>query len=516
PFEKLVEELQPERDLAHSPLVQVLLILQNAPEGELQLPGLTLSRLPYEAGSAKFDLTLAFGETAGGLAGAAEYNRDLFDGATVARFAGHLQTLLAAAAADPARPVADLPLLSAAERQAVLADWSDGGSLQKPSGEEGLLHGLVAAQAARTPERRALIWAPEEGPRVELTYAALMARAERLARRLAALGVGPEVRVGVALARTADLPVALLAILAAGGAYVPLDPSYPAARLALMIDDARAGQDGFVLLTQSHLRERLAEMALAAGAALLCVDDLEGAAPEPAAPLTQPSPTNLAYLIYTSGSTGRPKGVAIEHRSAAAFCRWAREWFSDAELAGVFASTSINFDLSVYELFVPLAWGGTVILGDNALALATTPAAAEVTLINTVPSAMTELVRLGAVPPSVRTVNLAGEPVRNALAQRIHALGTVERVWNLYGPSEDTTYSTFALAAPGAESEPTIGRAVAGSRAYVLDRRLNPCPPGVPGELFLGGEGLARGYLHRPELTAERFVPDPFAAEPGA
>ncbi|HEX9670007.1 MAG TPA: amino acid adenylation domain-containing protein, partial [Thermoanaerobaculia bacterium] len=197
-------------------------------------------------------------------------------------------------------------------------------------------------------------------------------------------------------------------------------------------------------------------------------------------------------------------------------CRWAREWFSDEELAGVFASTSINFDLSVYELFVPLAWGGRVILGDNALALATTPAAGEVTLVNTVPSAMAELLRLGAVPPSARTVNLAGEPLRNALAQRIYALGTVERVWNLYGPSEDTTYSTFALAAAGAESEPTIGRAVAGSRAYVLDRRLNPCPPGVPGELYLGGEGLARGYLHRPELTAERFVPDPFAAEPGA
>jgi amino acid adenylation domain-containing protein len=228
-----------------------------------------------------------------------------------------------------------------------------------------------------------------------------------------------------------------------------------------------------------------------------------------------PSPSNLAYLIYTSGSTGRPKGVAIEHRSATAFVHWAREWFSDEELAGVFASTSINFDLSIFELFVPLAFGGRVILGENALALAGSPAAAEVTLVNTVPSAIAELLRLGAVPPSVRTVNLAGEPLRGTLVERLYALGTVERVLNLYGPSEDTTYSTFTLVPRGAAGEPTIGRAVAGSRAYVLDRALEPCPPGVPGELYLGGAGLARGYLHRPELTAERFVPDPFAAAPG-
>ncbi|HEX5758263.1 MAG TPA: amino acid adenylation domain-containing protein [Thermoanaerobaculia bacterium] len=516
PFEKLVENLQPRRELSHAPLFQVLVLLQNAPLAPPELPGLALQAFEVEGDTAKFDLTLAFLEGREGLAAVAEHNRDLFDGATVARWLGHLARLLAAAAADPSVPVGDLPLLSAAERQAVLADWSEGEALGKISGEEGLLHGLVAAQAARTPERRALVWAPEAGERAELTYAELDGAAQRLARRLAALGVGPEVRVGVALARTADLPVALLAILKAGGAYVPLDPSYPPARLALMIDDARTGQAGFVILTQSHLRERLAEMALPSGTALVCVDDLEAAAPMPLASLTQPSSGNLAYLIYTSGSTGRPKGVAIEHRSAAAFVRWARGRFSDAELAGVFASTSINFDLSVYELFVPLAWGGTVVLGDNALSLATTPAAGEVTLVNTVPSAMAELLRLGAVPPSVRTVNLAGEPLRKALAQRIHDLGSVERVWNLYGPSEDTTYSTFALAAPGAESEPTIGRAVGGSRAYVLDRRLHPCPPGVPGELYLGGEGLARGYLHRPELTAESFVPDPFAAAPGA
>ncbi len=216
----------------------------------------------------------------------------------------------------------------------------------------------------------------------------------------------------------------------------------------------------------------------------------------PEAPLlTQPS-RNLAYVIYTSGSTGRPKGVAIAHRSAAAFVRWARGWFSADELAGVFASTSVTFDLSVFELFVPLAWGGTVILGDNALSLATTPAAGEVTLVNTVPSALAELLRLNAVPLSVRTVNLAGEPLRNALAQRIYGLGTVERVWNLYGPSEDTTYSTFALAASGTTAEPPIGRAARRTRAPTSSTgACSPVPPGVPGELYLGGAGLARGYL---------------------
>ncbi|MGH9361722.1 MAG: non-ribosomal peptide synthetase, partial [Thermoanaerobaculia bacterium] len=498
PFEKLVEELQPARDLAHAPLFQVLLILQNAPEHALVLPGLTLSRLPIATRSAKFELTLAFAESDGRLAGEVEFNRDLFDAATVARFAGHLQNLLAAAAANPERRAWELPMLTSAEVQGVLHDWSDGGPLPEVEPERtsdaDLLHRLVAAQAARTPERTAIVWAPEDGRRVELSYAELLTRAGRLARGLAALGVGPELRVGVALERTPDLPVALLAVLEAGGAYVPLDPSYPAARLSLMIDDARTGQDGFVVLTQERFLPELRQVA-AAGVRLVCSDRLAAAETAASAPLSQPLPGNLAYVIYTSGSTGRPKGVAIEHRSAAAFVRWARGRFSDVELAGVFASTSINFDLSIYELFVPLAWGGTVILGDDALALAASPAAGEVTLVNTVPSAIAELLRLGALPPSVRTVNLAGEPLRNALVQRLYDLGTVERVWNLYGPSEDTTYSTFTPAARGAVAEPTIGRAIAGSRAYVLDRRLQACPPGVPGELFLGGAGLARGYL---------------------
>ncbi len=219
-------------------------------------------------------------------------------------------------------------------------------------------------------------------------------------------------------------------------------------------------------------------------------------------------PENLAYLIYTSGSTGRPKAVALTQRSAVALVRWARRTWSAEELSGVLFATSVGFDLSVFELFVPLAWGGRVILAENALALPSLPAAGEVTLVNTVPSAMAELVRQGALPAGVRTVNLAGEALPRPLVEALYGLTQIEKVWNLYGPSEDTTYSTAALLARSGRGAPEIGRPLAGTRAYVLGRDGQPAPWGVPGELCLGGAGLARGYFGRPDLTAERFVPD--------
>ncbi|MES1211861.1 MAG: AMP-binding protein, partial [Acidobacteriota bacterium] len=227
-------------------------------------------------------------------------------------------------------------------------------------------------------------------------------------------------------------------------------------------------------------------------------------------PLPPPLPGSLAYVIYTSGSTGAPKGVAIPHGSALRLVEWALARYSAAELAGVLFSTSTSFDLSIFELFVPLSSGGAVIVADDALALPGLPAAPEVTLVNTVPSALAGLLDLGPLPAAVRTVNLAGEPLRGALAERVHGAG-VARLWNLYGPSEDTTYSTGTVVAPGRiNREPDIGRPVAGSTAFVLDGSLEMLPVGVPGELCLGGEALARGYLNRPALTAERFVPDPF------
>ncbi|HEY0513600.1 MAG TPA: amino acid adenylation domain-containing protein [Thermoanaerobaculia bacterium] len=493
PFEKLVEALQPERSLAHAPIFQVLLVLQSAPLEPLRLAGLDVEEAGFDTGTAKFDLTLDLGPTAAGLAGTWEYDRDLFDGPTVERLAGAFERLLAAAAAEPETPVSELPLLSPAERRQLLA----AGSGEPLAPEETCLHQLFAAQVAKTPDAEALIAGHER-----LTYHQLDARAGRLARRLRRLGVGPEARVGIFLTRSAEMVVALLAALKAGGAYVPLDPAHPEERLAWTLEDSGVS----VVLTEAGLRGRLPPH----GAAVLCLEDREDDREEAAdAPVL---PGNLAYLIYTSGSTGRPKAVGIEHRSAVAMVRWARAPWSDAELRGVLFATSIGFDLSVFELFVPLSRGGRVILAENALALPALPARGEVTLINTVPSAMAELVRQGALPPSVRTVNLAGEALKRPLVDGVYAAG-VERVWNLYGPSEDTTYSTFALIGRGGRGAPAIGRPVDGTRAHVLDRDGELAPPGVPGELHLAGAGLARGYLGRPELTAERFVPDPFAAD---
>ncbi|HYO12891.1 MAG TPA: amino acid adenylation domain-containing protein, partial [Thermoanaerobaculia bacterium] len=491
PFEKLVEDLRPQRDLSHAPLFQVMLILQNAPLAPPAVPELELSLLPVESSTAKFDLTLAVVERAEGVRLLqAEFNRDLFDRTTVARLLGHLVSLLAEAVADPGRRLSDLSLLPEPERHQALLDWNDTGT-RFP---EGLcLHDLVQAQAERTPDAVAVVCAGEKA-----TYRELDRRANRLARRLRAAGVAREVPVGISLERSLDMVVALLAILKAGGAYVPLDPTYPPDRLAFMLADCQRGIEAPVVVTREWLLRNREAIA----------------AENDEAPATGARPEDLAYVLYTSGSTGRPKGVAIEHRSAVALLHWAGEVFPSEDLAGTLASTSINFDLSIFELFLPLSRGGTVILADNALALAGLPEAGAVTLVNTVPTAMAELLRLEALPASVRAVNLAGEPLTPALVEQIERRPGVRRVLDLYGPSEDTTYSTFARRT--ADGPATVGRPIANTRAYLLDRWGRPAPIGVPGEIWLGGDGLARGYLHRPELTAERFVPDPFAGISGA
>jgi amino acid adenylation domain-containing protein len=496
PFDHLVAELRVERSLAYSPLFQVMFALQAGAFPEPGLQGVRAETVTLETGTAKFDLLLEARESGEGFGITLEHATDLFDAATADRILERFRVLLEAAVAGPDLSVWDLPVMSAAERSQVLEAWN-GADLAVP---DLCLHELVGEQIARTPDAVALVGdTGDTGER--WTYRDLDLRASRIAARLRELGVGPEVPVGVSLTRAPALVAALLGVLRAGGCYVPLDPAYPKERLALLLEDTNAP----VVITESGLADRLPE--LPGAALLLDREELRDGAWEPSGAV----PGNLAYLIYTSGSTGRPKGVAIEHRSAVAFAVWARQVFDDDELSGVFAATSVNFDLSVFELFVPLCWGGRVILGADALALPGHPAAGEVRLVNTVPSAMTELVRMRAVPPSVRTVNLAGEPLRRSLAREIAALGTVGRLLNLYGPSEDTTYSTCTAVPPG-EREPTIGRAIRGSWVYLLDRFGSPVPVGVAGELYLGGAGLARGYLGRPELTAERFVPDPLGA----
>jgi amino acid adenylation domain-containing protein len=495
PFALLTERLQPERDLSRPPLVAAMLTFEASPVPALaalaafpvaepgvriDLGGLALESLPLAPPAAQLDLSLTAGELPGGLAVLLQWDADLFDETTAGRMLGHLDRLLAGmVGAD--RPIAELPLLAAAERDQILLAWS--GAEIAPAGT-GCLHELFEAQVARTPEATALIAGDERW-----TYDALNRRANRLAHHLRRLGVGPEQRVGVMMSRSAELIAALLAVLKAGAAYVPLDPAYPADWRTFAAEDARIT----LLLTET---------------AAEAVSRESEQNPEPLA-----GPGNLAYVLYTSGSTGRPKGVEIEHRAPVERMLWAREAFPADDLAGVLASTSVCFDLSVFEVFVPLSWGGTVILADHALALPVLPARDEVRLVNTVPSAMSELAA-GELPPRLRTVNLAGESLPPQLVERIYRHPQVGLVLNLYGPTEDATYSTWARIERGA-TRVTIGCPLPGTRAYVLDRHLQPVPGGVPGELYLAGAGGARGYLGRPELTAERFLPDAFAPLPG-
>ncbi len=493
PFEKLVEELSPERDPGRTPLFQVLFVLQNATRSRLELPELTLERLDVHSETAKFDLSLSILETPDGLKTSWEYDTDLFDADRIERMMGHLEVLLEAVVDGPEKRISELPLLTAEEREQVLVEWNRT-AVAYPQGQ--CLHELFEAQAERTPA--ALAVADEKQ---RLSYAELEARANQLASRLRREGVGCESLVAVCMERSVEMVVALLGILKAGGAYVPLDPSYPAPRLRFMLEDTQAA----VVLTEQHLATRLP-----GSSKQLWLDDerLEQESVERPARVSWPE--SLGYVIYTSGSTGRPKGVAIEQRSTVALLQWAQEVYGATELAAVLASTSICFDLSVFEIFLPLSVGGAVIVAEDALQLASGRWNVELSLINTVPSAMAELVRLECIPPSVRVVNLAGEALSQALVQQLYEQSGIERVYDLYGPTEDTTYSTYALR--GAREAATIGRPIANTQIYLLDRWLQPVPVGVPGEVYIGGAGLARGYLKRAELTAEKFIPNPYGA----
>ncbi len=487
PFEKLVEELRPERNMRYGPLCQVIFAMQNTPAGPAKLGELDLSVESVHSGTAKFDLSLHMSEESNGLRALVEYSTDLFDRETIVRLLANFRSLLEGIAASPGERIWNLPLLSSGERKQILVDWN-ATEVSYPLEQDECLHQLFEHQAERTPDAVAVVYGDQQ-----LTYRELNHRSNQLAHHLRDLGVKPDDLVGICMERSLEMVVGLLGILKSGGAYVPLDPAYPKERLDFILEDAQVR----VVLTQELLRE-WAEIATS----------------DPADPASTADPDHPAYVIYTSGSTGRPKGVVITHRSAVALVRWAQSVFDPDELAGVLFSTSICFDLSVFELFVPLSCGGKAILVGNALQLHESPAAAEVTLINTVPSVMKELLRVGTLPPSVHTVNLAGELLGVDLVQEIYRIPTVRKVYDLYGPSETTTYSTFALRR--ADGPCTIGRPIANTRIYILDARMQPVPIGVAGELCIGGDGLARGYLNCPELTAEKFIAHPFSTEPGA
>ncbi len=367
------------------------------------------------------------------------------------------------------------------------------------------VHQLIEYQVAQTPDEISVIF-----DKKQLTYRELNEKSNQLAHFLRNSGVRPEVLVGVFVERSIDLVVSLLGILKAGGAYVPLDPEYPAERLGFIIEDTQLP----VLITQQSLLTLLPTHQAQIVNINYAWAKLDQEARDN--PVGEVQPENLSYVIYTSGSTGRPKGVAIEHRNCVEFIEWSRKFFTPEQIKGVLASTSICFDLSIFEIFATLSCGGTVILAQDAMELPKLPAANKVSLINTVPSAISTLLRINAIPQSVNTINLAGEPLQNTLVQKLYQINHVKHIYNLYGPTEDTTYSTVALMEKGTKDIPCIGKPINNTQIYILDTQLKPVLDGEEGEIYISGSGLARGYLNRPELTAEKFIPNPFSDEPGS
>jgi amino acid adenylation domain-containing protein len=428
------------------------------------------------------------------------YCADLFRPETIERWLRHYETLLRSIATDSERVLSQLQLLTPAEWQQMVREWNQ--TVMKFP-REACLHELFEAQVERTPEAVAAIVGQQE-----ITYRELNRRANQVADYLNSLGARPEALVGLCVERSFALLVGVLGILKSGAAYVPLDWTYPPEHVRFMLEDTRAA----ILVTQQDLLQHIP----ATNARVVCLDgDWEQIAEHDTGnPARVGDSGNLAYVMYTSGSTGMAKGVGVEHRSAVSFVHWAGETFPPEELTGVLASTSICFDLSIFELFVPLSWGGTVILADNAVDLPSLPHDRSISLINTVPSAIKDLLKAGRIPSSVLVANLAGEKLSTQVVQQLYALPNIRKVYDLYGPSEATTYATFALRA--ANGLATIGRPIANTQIYILDAEMQPCPVGVAGEIHIGGDGLARGYINRPELTAEKFVPNPFSETPGA
>ncbi|WP_053147486.1 non-ribosomal peptide synthetase [Pseudomonas sp. Pf153] len=422
------------------------------------------------------------------------YQRACFQPDTVARLAAHLAQLLGQMTGQGERCLGQLSMLGFDEHQRLTHDWNP---IDAPFEQTLCVHEVIARQAEAAPDALAVIFAD-----TRLSYSELDGRANRLAHKLIELGVGPEVRVGVAMPRSEHLLVALLAVLKAGGAYVPLDPDYPAERVAYMLDDSRAR----VLLTEQAVAMTLS---VPVDTTVLMLDRLDLTPYPLSAPRTTVSPDNLAYVIYTSGSTGKPKGVAIAHRNVLALIDWSRSVYSRDDIQGVLASTSVCFDLSVWELFVTLANGGSLVIARNALELPHLPARDQVRLVNTVPSAIAALQRSGDIPASVRIINLAGEPLKQSLVEALYQSTRVEHVYDLYGPSEDTTYSTWARRS--VDGTANIGRPLKHTASYLLDAGLQPVPQGVPAELYLSGAGITRGYLGRAAMTAEKYVPNPFS-----
>jgi len=507
PFERLVEELQPARDESYAPLFQVMFVLQNPPP-PASAAGLTCSPLPVDNGTAKFDLTVFMEEAGDGLTATFEFDRELFDDASVARWQEHFRTLLESIAAQPEQRLSQLPMMTGAERRKVLVEWND---TRTDFPADRCIHALFEEQAAHTPDAVALVFGGEE-----MTYGELDAKANQLAHLLASHGVGPDVLVGLCVERSLELIIATLGILKAGGAYVPLDAAYPKKRLAAMLDDSRPA----LVLTQSRFVEALPEGA--AGVVCLDTQAAQISALSTKKPACAATPENLAYVMYTSGSTGQPKGVMVTQRGVVRLVR--NTDYARLTAGEVFLQLApVSFDAATFEIWGSLLNGARLVIA---------------------PPGVLSLAELGGVirQHGVTTLWLTAglfhamideriedlRPLRQLLAggdvlSPVHVAKALRalpgcRLINGYGPTETTTFAcchTISERDLAAKSIP-IGRPIANTQAYILDAALVPVPVGVPGQLYIGGPGVARGYLHAPELTAARFIADPFGTEQGA
>ncbi|MGB8508752.1 MAG: amino acid adenylation domain-containing protein, partial [Pyrinomonadaceae bacterium] len=507
PFEKLVEELQPDRSLAHTPLFQVMFALQNAPRESLKLSGLTLSRVKLETSTSKFDLMLAASHEEDGIHLSLEYNEDLFDEATIIRMLDHFGTLLEVIVENPDERLSALRLLGLEERRRLLVEWNDS-AREYPT--EKFAHRLFEEQVERTPDAVAAIAGGES-----IKYGELNRRANRLARYLRARGVGIDMPVGILMERSIEMLVGVLGIMKAGAAYVPFDPLHPRERLAFMVADTGM----CVLLTQREL----ASMADGYVERNVCIDsEWEAIEQESDANFDNDIVAeNVAFVIYTSGSTGRPKGVQVTHGSMNNFLHAFIVEPGLTERDVLLAVTSLSFDIAVFELFVTLVTGARVVIASREMAASPKQlidALNEygVTAMQATPVTWRLLVEAGW--QSVRPVKKlsGGEALQPKLAEALLKDGGP--LWNGYGPSETSIYSTIhrVEARDTEETSVPIGRPVANTQVFILDDQLQPVPAGVPGEMYIGGDGVARGYANRPELTAERFIPDSLTGRTGA
>jgi amino acid adenylation domain-containing protein len=509
PFAQLVETLQPQRNLSHAPLFQVLFAFQNALWPALDLGGLTLRPQEVESGTAKFDVSLFLWEDTGRLRGAIEYNTDLFDDTTMARMLGHFQTVLEGIVACPTQRLWEVPLLTEVERQQLLVAWN---ATQTAYSKDVCLHQLVEVQVERSPHAVAVAYED-----VQLTYRELNARANQLAHYLRRLGVGPEALVGICMERSVEMVVGLLGILKAGGAYVPLDPAYPKERLAFMLEDTQTP----VLLTQQGLVEALPPH----GARVVCLDtDWETVVQESEEnPASRVTADHLAYVIFTSGSTGKPKGAMNTHRGICNRLLWMQDAYQLTEADRVLQKTPFSFDVSVWEFFWPLLTGACLVVArpnghQDSAYLVKLIADQDITVLHFVPSMLQLFLEAQGLEActSLRHVICSGEALPVELQERF-LTRLPAQLHNLYGPTEAAVDVTFWPCQPQDNQRLVpIGRPIANTQIYILDAHLQPVPVGVPGELYIGGVGVARGYLNRPALTAERFISDPFSDAPRA